>query len=169
MRHAIRLAGIIVFASLCLTRPAAAQYASTFRLGGDVQYQQTYSLPLLAALPATKLDVFFYTGAGPVSASFTGVLLWDLLTTANVVTDPNIKNAILRKLVVVTGSDGYEAVFSAGELDPEFGGHQVIVAYLQDGVPLDSTSGFARIITPNDKAGGRDVFDIVKIRVIGVQ
>jgi hypothetical protein len=154
---------------LVLARPASAQYAPTFRIVGDVQYPQTYWLPLLASLPATRLDVVFYTGAGPVSASFTGVLLWDLLTNAVIVTDPAAKNDILRKSVVVTGSDGYETVLSAGELDPGFGGHQVIVAHLQNGVPLDSASGFARIIAPNDKAGGRDVFTIARIRVISAR
>ena len=147
--------------------PALAQYASQFRIGGQVAHPTTYDLAGLQALPSTKLDVAFQAEPAPVNSSFTGVLLWDLLNIAGVVTNPNVKNDILRKQVMVTGSDGYEAVFSLGEIDPFFGGHQVIVAYLQDGNPLDQSSGFARIIAPNDKAGGRDVFNIVRIRVTG--
>jgi hypothetical protein len=43
--------------------------------------------------------------------------------------------------LLATGSDGYEAIFSLGELDPMFGGTGVpdLIAYLQDGVPIGRT------------------------------
>jgi len=99
-----------------------------------------------------------------VTQSFTGTLLWDLLQSVGIVVDPNVKNDILRKVVIVTGSDGYETAFGAGEIAPNFGGAQIMVAYAVDGQPLGK-DGFARIVAPGDKAGGRFVSNIVKIEV----
>lgn len=169
MRNLNRFLGTVgISATLLAVWPVPAQtahYAPRFRLNGEVMTPQTYSLPLLQSLPFTKLDVFFLTGSGPVGAIYTGVLLWDLLTKAGVVTDPTVKNDILRKRVTVTGSDGYQVVFSVGELDPMFGGEQVIAAYAQNGQPITGTSGFAQVVVPGDKAGGRYVFSVVDIRV----
>lgn len=68
---------------------AWAQEASpSFRIEGQVVHPQSYGLSDLSALPSTRLNVDFYTGAGPVNASYTGVLLWDLLNRAGIVTDP---------------------------------------------------------------------------------
>jgi hypothetical protein len=45
------------------------------------------------------------------------------------VTDSAARNDILAHYVVATGSDGYRAVYSLGEIDPRFGGKQITVAY----------------------------------------
>lgn len=163
----------ILSLGLQLPAPAAAEdqaaasggYTTHFRLAGDVEKPANYDLHDLQALPPTTENVFFYTGKGPVQSKFTGVLLWDLLAAAKIKTDPNIKNGILRKSVVVSGSDGYAVRLSAGEIEPASGGEQVIVAYAQDGAPLGKDSGFARLIVPGDKAGARDVFWIARITV----
>jgi len=106
-----------------------------------------------------------YFAAGAVtSQSFTGALLWDLLQSVGVIVDPNIKNDILRRIVIVTGSDGYQSTFGAGEINPTFGGSQIMVAYAANGQPLGQ-DGFARIVVPGDKAGGRFVSNIAKIEV----
>jgi DMSO/TMAO reductase YedYZ molybdopterin-dependent catalytic subunit len=165
-----RLLGGLALAMLLLAggRPAGAQtltFSPSFRLDGDVATPKVYTLHKLEKLPPTKLDVFFYTGAGPVSATYTGVLLWDLLADANVLNDPTVKNDVLRKEVVVTGSDGYVSVFSLGELDPMFGGEQVIVAYELNGAPVTDDTGFASIVVPGDKAGGRYVHAVTSIKV----
>jgi hypothetical protein len=43
---------------------------------------------------------------------------WTRLTTAGLVTNLAIKNDELRDYVLATGSDGHEAMFALGELDP---------------------------------------------------
>jgi len=55
-------------------------------------------------------------------------------------------------------------VFGAGEIDPSFGGNQIMVAYATGGASLGA-DGFARIVVPGDKAGGRFVSNIVEIEV----
>ncbi len=141
-------------------------YSTYFQLLGQVMRPKTYSLASLAVLPVTRQNVVFYAGLGQVSASYTGVLLWDLLGAAGLITNPTIKNDLLRQRVVVTGSDGYQAVFSLGELAPQFGGEQVMMAYAANGALLDQSTGFAEIIVPGDKAGGRAVNTVVRIEVL---
>lgn len=142
--------------------------SSNFTLTGLVQRPATFDAASLAALPS-KTEAVSYTSAGqPVSASFTGVSLWDLLTGAGLVTDASIKNDELRQYVLATGSDGYEATFSLGELDPRFGGSVSmpdLVAFAENGVDLGA-DGFARLVVPGDVAGGRFVSNLVSLQVL---
>src|SRR5262249_5754251 len=98
----------------------------------------------------TTETVTFKTGAGPHTGTFTGPTLWSLLNTVGLQT-PAVKNGALRQFVVAEGSDGYTAVFSLGELNPNFGGSnpQVLVAYQENSAPLGST-GFARTVAAKD-------------------
>jgi len=138
-----------------------------FALSGSVQTPGVYTLSGLEALPPTTETVTYLAGGNPVTATFTGVSLWTLLTDAGIVTNPAIKNDILNYYLLATGSDGYEAVFSLGELDPMFGGTGAadLVAYAVGGGPL-GPDGFARIVVPGDVAGGRYVSNLVSLEVI---
>jgi hypothetical protein len=136
----------------------------SIRVGGDVQHPMTFDVAALEQLPVTHENVTYFAAGSVVSQTFTGVLLWDLLQSVGIIVNPMIKNDILRKTVVVIGSDGYEVVFGVGEIDPNFGGHQIMVAYAVNGQPL-GVDGPARIVAPGDKEGGRFVSNIVKIEV----
>jgi DMSO/TMAO reductase YedYZ molybdopterin-dependent catalytic subunit len=67
--------------------------------------------------------------------------------------------------VVVIGSDGYDAIFSLAELDPDFGAEIVLIAYAKDGQPLPQNEGMARAVIGTDKRGGRLVSNVVRIEV----
>ena len=115
----------------------------------------------------TRVKDFFLTGSGSDGGTFTGILLWDLVQEAEVIIDPNRRNDLCRKSVLMTGSDCYEQLYALGELAPRLGGsHQVIVAFLRDDVPMDDGEGMARMINPGDKAGARRVRNITRIRVL---
>jgi hypothetical protein len=145
-------------------------YAPLFRLGGRVQFPKNFDLDALSQEPLTTVHDFFLTGQGTDSGTFTGVLLWDLIQEAQVITNPTQRNDLFRKAVLITGSDCYETVYAMGELAPQLGGtHQVIVAFKRDDQLLGDTEGMARIINPGDKTGARRVFNIVRIRVLDVQ
>lgn len=142
--------------------------SSKFVVTGDVNKPQIFNLDQLTQKysPAQE-NVTYFAAGSVVTESFTGVLLWDLLNSppvGGITTNSNIKNDILHKAIVVTGSDCYQSVFGAGEIDPSFGGSQIMVAYATGGVSL-GTAGFARIVVPGDKAGGRFVSNIVEIEV----
>jgi hypothetical protein len=52
-----------------------------------------------------------------------------LIQDSGLLTDPSIKNDLLRFGVVATGSDGYRAFISLGEIAPQFGNQPDLVAY----------------------------------------
>ncbi len=150
--------------------PASSGYSASFKIFGDVVTPTTFKLADLQALPPTTLTVSFATGQGQVTSVFTGVPLWDLLQKVGIKTDPNVKNDILRKVIIATATDGYVVTTTAGELNPRFGAKQVLVAYKQDGVLLDEASGgFARLVFVGDIAGGRNISWIRSIKVKGLE
>lgn len=154
-------------ASLALAQSAPAQTTSNFELTGAVDRPGTYALPDLQALPQRTEAVTFGTGRGPVSASFTGPTLWSVLGDAGLSPVPGARNSSLRNVVVATGSDGYAAALSGGELDPRFGGatQPDLVATSQDGGSLGA-DGFARIVVPEDVFGGRYVSNVASLDVV---
>jgi len=161
-------------ASLMIGLGSSPLYAScpggtsnSFTVSGEVKNPQSFNLGSLEPFSPAQANVTYFAAGAVVSQSFTGVLLWDLLNNSpvgGIVTDPSIKNDILHKIVIVTGTDCYQSVFGAGEFDPFFGGSQIMVAYASNGQPLGS-AGFARIVVPGDKAGGRFVSNIANIDV----
>jgi DMSO/TMAO reductase YedYZ molybdopterin-dependent catalytic subunit len=144
---------------LLLTGVAAAQ-SPNFAFEGKVETPRHFSLDDLKKLPAQHVDVSFQTDRGPVTASFTGVLLWSLIDAAGGIDDPE-KGAVVRHAIRVTAKDGYVMVTSTGEIAPEFGGKEALVAYERDGKPLDDF----RIVMPGDKHGARNVRDVVTISI----
>jgi len=148
---------------------AAAPVTTQFTVTGDVTAPATYNFSSLSALPPTTENVTYQSGGTTVNTSFTGPTLWSLLNTVGLVTPPPpVKNGVLLQYVVATGSDGYSALFSLGELNPNFGGStpQVLIANLQGmpPAPLGST-GFARAVAAKDNFGGRYVSNLNNLRV----
>jgi hypothetical protein len=71
------------------------------------------------------------------------------------------RRARLRRTIMVTGRDGYTAVLALAEIDPEFEGKQVVLAYRRDGKPIDGNA--LRLVVPGDRRSGRSVRDVVRI------
>jgi hypothetical protein len=160
---------ICLVLSVLAINPAAAPtggLSTKFKIVGEVEQAKTFDLAQLKALPVATANVTYVAGTTVNRAiPFTGALLWDLLSNVGIVTDPAIRNDILRKIVVVIGADGYTAVFGVGEIHPNFGGAQILVVYGQNGTDSLGNDGFARIVAPGDKLGGRFVSNIIKIIV----
>jgi hypothetical protein len=134
-------------------------------LQGDIANPGLYNLPDLAPAVEQKAT---YTAAGTqVTDTYTGISLWNFLADAGDVTVTSAKNDILSKYVVATGSDGYEAVFSVGEIAPNFGAQPVTIAYADTAGQLgpNGSDGLARMVVPGDHAGGRYVSDLVTLKV----
>lgn len=158
----------LVFICGAVTSTVALGDSASFKIFGQVQHPLWVTLDTLQKLPVTTETVTYGAAGSIVSHTFTGTSLWTLLQIAGLQI-PNEKNGILRLIVIITGTDGYEAVFGAGELSPSFGQDQIIVAYGVDG-QLFTPSQFAQvqIIAPGDKLGGRFVDEIAKIEVRNV-
>ncbi len=132
---------------------------------GAVSAPLTETLATLNALPQHTGSVSYQAGATTVIDTYTGPLLWDVLNAAGIVTDATIKNDVLRKLVTVTGSDGYQADLSLGEIDPAFGNEAVLLATSDTGGLVAGGDGFAQLVVPGDVAGGRYVDNVTSLTV----
>ena len=158
---------LIAIGSSPLQAACPGGVSSSFTVTGEVTNRAVFDLNEFQQFTPAQENVTYFAAGSVVTESFTGVLLWDLLNSApvnGIVTDPNTKNDILHKVIIVTGTDCYQSVFGAGEIDPFFGGSQIMVAYATGGQSL-GTAGFARIVAPGDKAGGRFVSNIARIEV----
>lgn len=147
--------------SLALAAAPATQLSVT----GAVQQPTTHNASTLRLLPPSTQTVTFTSGSGSQAHTDQGTSLWGVLsTTVGIATDAAVKNDILGMYVVATGSDGYKALFSMGELNPAFGNQPDLIAYSLNGEPLGA-SGFARLVAPNDVKAGRYVSNLVSLEV----
>lgn len=126
--------------------------------------------PLTLTVDSLKSDftsvtenVSFLSGTDTTTASFTGVPLWAIMSAAEPNFNADVKNDKLSTYLVVTGTDGYQAVIAWGEIDPDFTGEQIIVAYAENGQPITDTQGPIRLVVPSDKHGGRYVSGVADI------
>jgi len=149
--------------------PGPGGVSDQLTISGQATEPATFTPITLAALDqATSETATFLSGAGQVTDTYTGVSLWTLLQDQGLVTDPTIKNDVLRFGVVATGSDGYRALISLGEIDPAFGNQPDLVAYEDTGGQFgpDGSAGAMRLVVPGDHAGGRYISNLADLRVV---
>ena len=164
----LALAGLSLIGTAGVGETSFAAAVSQFSLDGAIATPGTYDYASLSALPATTQTVTYTASGKSVTNTVTGTGLWTLLNSAGGIPPiSGVKNSGLLNYVVATGSDGYQAVFSGGELTPKFGGNAAtpdMVAYADANGPLGA-SGFARTVVPGDKAGGRYVSNLADLHV----
>ncbi|MER3494939.1 MAG: hypothetical protein C4323_23685 [Mastigocladus sp. ERB_26_2] len=162
-------------------------FSESFRLGGEVNNPTTYNLEKLRNLQdtlknqnqelITEITVSFKAGSSTRTETYYGIPLWELINNSKAAgglkpgnSGVNTKNSFLRQYVLVEATDCYGAVVAIGEIQPNFEGKTVLVAYAKKGsddtvVPLGIDEGFARLVVPGDKAGGRYVSNVRNILV----
>ena len=79
-------------------------------------------------------------------------MLWLLLEKAGLA-DETVKNPSLRRTLLITGRDGYVAALAFGEIDPQYEGKSVILAFAGGDPP--ASYGALRLVVPGDAHGGR--------------
>ncbi|MEH2393351.1 MAG: hypothetical protein V7K21_17410 [Nostoc sp.] len=162
-------------------------FSQSFRLGGELKNPTTYNLQSLRNLRdalkkqnppvVTEITVSFQTGSGPRTETYYGVPLWELINNpkAGGGLKPgnyglNPKNSFLRQYVLVEATDCYGAVVAIGEIQPSFEGKKVLIAFEKKGSDGKVVSlideGFARLVVPGDKAGGRYVSNVRNILIL---
>ncbi len=149
-------AGAPVPAAAQATPPAPLELA----LQGRIEHPRTLTLAELQALPPVTVAVERTEADSTQRMSFTGALLWTLVTTAGPVDEPG-KRTFLQHTLLARGRDGYAVALAIAELDPHFEGKQVLVAYAEDGKPLPAL----RLVIPADAHAGRSVQDLASIEV----
>ncbi|WP_218511442.1 molybdopterin-binding oxidoreductase [Variovorax sp. dw_308] len=148
---------------------AAALVTPVVQVGGAVDHPSGVSLATLAAKPAVTQTVTFNSGTTPQTHTYTGASLWSILGDAGIQNDASRKNDVLSRYALATGSDGYQVIFTLGELSPDFGNKPSILAYLEtvSGLngPLNSSDGPVRVTAPGDVKGGRYVSNLTRLDV----
>jgi DMSO/TMAO reductase YedYZ molybdopterin-dependent catalytic subunit len=138
-------------------------------VSGDVTTQTQFTLAQIQAQPASTQTVSFGSGTGQQTHVYTGASLWSMLNQIGITTNAAVKNDVLGKYVIATGSDNYRALFAMGELSPDFGnrGNQVVYAETINGTSaaLNTTDGPLRVTAPGDVKGGRYVSNLVTLKV----
>ncbi len=118
----------------------------------------------LAALPHKSITV--YNEHAKVNQTYSGVPLIDLLTPLGVTAKPHGKD--FRLYIVAEGSDGYQVVYSIGEVTPDVHDGTVLVADTVDGKSLGN-NGLLQLVATGEKRPARWVRNLVGIRVLTAQ
>jgi len=132
-------------------------------VSGDVPTPITITAKDMASMPRETAEVPDPDGGKTV---YEGVSLQEILKKAGLSFGRQMRGKELAGYVLASAKDGYEMVFSLGELDPDLGGAHILVADKRDGKPLFDFQGPARLVVPADKAGARSVRMLEKLEVV---
>ena len=147
----------------CFALGSHAADAPSVRLIGIGKPAITLDDAALAAMPRTTVQAGAH-GAAP--SAWEGVSMLELLRRAGAPLDQALRGRALATFVRVTASDGYQVVFSLGELDTAFGATKVILADRHEGKPLEAKEGPFRLIVPSDSRPARWEHGVITIEVI---
>ncbi len=158
----VALAWLVLCGLLAAQTPAAPK---TLTVAGDVTTPLSLTLEQVRALPRAKVTV--QEQGRPVV--YEGVAMAELLKRAGVPMGAGMSGAALAAYVKATAADGYEVVYSIGELDPGIGDSDALVADLVDGQPLFDYQGPFRLLMPHDKRGARSVRMLTRLDVVNLK
>jgi hypothetical protein len=119
----------------------------------------------IESLPHVKVA----THGAENSATFEGVALKAVLEKGGVEFGQSMRGKRLASCLLVEATDGYSAVIALPELDPDFTDKQIVLAFLQDGKPLDAKAGPYRIVIPDEKRMARWVRQVTTLKIVDVQ
>jgi DMSO/TMAO reductase YedYZ molybdopterin-dependent catalytic subunit len=136
--------------------------AQEVRVTGDVKEELTLTVELLAKMPRASAKTSF----NGMETVYEGVPLHEVLKRAGVPHGEALRGKALATYVIAEAPDGYQVVFSLGELDQSVVDHEVLLADTGNGKPLFGADGRFRLVIPKDKIGGRSIRMLSKISVV---
>lgn len=83
--------------------------------------------------------------------------------------NPKQKHQGLRSVVIASAADGFEAVFSVGELLETLGATNALLVWEMDGQPLPPGLGPFRILVLTDKSASRSIHQVTGLRVVDLK
>jgi len=119
----------------------------------------------IESLPHVKVA----TDGSENKATFEGVALKIVLEKGGVEFGHSMRGKWLASCLLVEAADGYSAVIALPEIDPDFTDKQIVLAFLQDGKPLDTKAGPYRIVIPDEKRMARWVRQVTTLKIVDVQ
>src|SRR5262245_52584520 len=124
------------------------------------------SLTLTAADLAQMPRATVTTSNGGSQTKYEGVWLYEILKKAGVQMGEALRGKALTTYVLAEAQDGYQVVFSIGELDPDLTDGQILLADKANDKPLFRDNGSFRIIAARDKRPARSVRMLTKLEIV---
>lgn len=137
--------------------------AQTLAVTGDITAPLKLKAEDLAAMPREKVTIPDQDGT---KVEYEGVALREILKKAGAPLGSQLRGSALTTYVVAKATDGYEVVFTLGEIDASFGNEKIVIADKRDGKPLFEYQGPFRLVCPDDKAGARSVRMLETLEVV---
>ncbi|RFS17732.1 molybdopterin-dependent oxidoreductase [Emticicia sp. C21] len=158
----------LLFLGLLFCAPlfGLAQNTTSINISGEVLIPLTLTMKDLSSYKALTYTAKDKDGK---EHEYKGVALVEVLEKAGVTLGGKLRGENLTKVVLVQAADGYEAVYSLPELDPEFTSNTVLLVAEKDGAPLATGEGPFRLVVPQDKKQARWVREIRSIKVVFVK
>ncbi len=142
-----------------------AQSADVVQVTGDVKEALTLSAADLARMPRATVR----TNSNGMETVYEGVWLHDVLKQAGVPQGAELRGKALSTYVLAEAQDGYQVLFSLGELDPAFIDNEILLADTANGKALFGAQGRFRLVVPKDKPGARSVRMLTRIEIVQVR
>jgi len=143
--------------------PPSSSAAAALAVNGDVGTALSLTPSDLKSMPRTHVEVKEEDGH---TSGYEGVLVGEILKRAGAPLGGQLRGDAVATYVVASATDGYQVVFSIGELDPGLTGNDIIVADTVDGKPLFAYQGPLRIVAPKDTRGARSVRMLTRLEVV---
>jgi len=154
--------GLLVTSAL-LAQAQDAQ--TTFQVTGAVKQPLTLSADDLAKMPRASVR----TMSNGMETVYQGVWLHEELEIAGVPQGSELWGKALASCVLAEAPDGFQVIFSLGELDPAFIDNEILLADTANGRSLFGAQGRFRLVVPKDKPGVRSVRMLTKLEVVQVR
>jgi DMSO/TMAO reductase YedYZ molybdopterin-dependent catalytic subunit len=142
---------------------AQAPAAAVLSVQGDVPMPLSLTADDLAKMPRETASVPAPDGSKIV---YQGVALRAVLEKAGAPFGKKLRGKVLTTYILAKAMDGYQVLFTLGELDPDFGNETILVADTRDGKPLGEKQGPFRLVCPNDHEGARSVRMLQTLEVV---
>lgn len=154
MRYSGGFFRFVLLAGICCSFAFSQTASATLTISGDIPAPLVLTAADLAKMPRETASVEDRDGT---EIKYEGVLLRDVLKRAGAPLGKDLRGKALASYVLVKATDGYEVVFTLGEIDTDFGNTPILVADKRDGKSLFGYQGPFRLVCPKDKAGARSV------------
>ena len=152
----------LIAAFLCAGFVAAQDAPPFIQVSGAVKQPLTLTADDLAKMPRASVR----TMSNGMETVYEGVWLHEVLKRAGVPQGGELRGKALASYVLAEAQDGYQVVFSLGELDPAFIDNEILLADTANGKALFGGQGRFRLVVPKDKPGARSVRMLTKIEVV---
>jgi DMSO/TMAO reductase YedYZ molybdopterin-dependent catalytic subunit len=151
MKYARLLPALAVLSALLA---AQAPTTAVLSVQGDIPTPLSLTADDLAKMPRETASVPAPNGTKIV---YEGVTLLAVMQKAGAPFGKQLRGKVLSSYVLAKATDGYQVIFTLGELDPDFGNESILLADKRDGKPLPDKQGPFRLVCPNDHEGARSV------------